>query len=67
MTATFNLSRTNDVAALLTFAFAFAIAWLGEIVSGLVWNDPHVLAVAALPALIAGAAVIGYTGTTVSP
>jgi len=64
MPVTFNLSKTNDIAAALTFGFAFLIAWLGEIVSGALWTDPHVIAVAALPALVSAGAVIGYTGTT---
>jgi hypothetical protein len=63
----FNFSKTNDIGAAVTFAFGFLIAWLTQIVNGAAYADPHVLAIAALPALIAAGAVIGYTGTTITP
>lgn len=62
--ATFNLSKTNDIAAAVTFGFTFVIGWLTEIVGGAPTFAAHTLAVPALAALTLAGAVIGYTGTT---
>nr|CRY95886.1 hypothetical protein [uncultured prokaryote] len=51
----FNLSETNDLAAILTSGFTFAGLYL-------VGNDPLRMAIGL--AVLAGGAVLGYTGYT---
>lgn len=64
MTVSFNLSKTNDIAAAVTFGFAFFLGWLTEVVAGAPTFATHTLAVPLLAGVTLAAGVIGYTGTT---
>jgi len=64
--ASFNFSKTNDLAAAVTFGFSFLITYLTQVVNGASFADPHVVAIAALPAVVLAGGVIGYTGASAS-
>lgn len=64
MPVTFNLSKTNDIAAVVAFGFTFALGWLTEIVGGAATFATHTLAVPLLAGLTVAGGVIGYTGTS---
>lgn len=66
MPYTFNLSKTNDIAAVIAFGFTFLIGWLTEVVGGAAPFASHVLAVPLLAGVTVAGGVIGYTGTTAS-